>query len=70
MGSHVVYWKQLCVRYICLGGGHMMKENSYNLMLCPLLTVSQVQMLLAQDIVLRIIIEYSPFKGFYPLETR
>jgi hypothetical protein len=30
VGSHVVYWKQLCVRYICLGGGHMMKENSYN----------------------------------------
>jgi len=30
VGSHVVYWKQLCVRYICLDGGHMMKENSYN----------------------------------------
>ncbi len=30
MASHVVYWKELCVRYICLGGGHMMKENSYN----------------------------------------
>ncbi len=30
MGSHVLYWKQLCVRYICSGGGHMMKENSYN----------------------------------------
>ncbi len=28
--SHVVYWKQLCVRYICLSGGDMMKENSYN----------------------------------------
>jgi len=21
---------ELCVRYTCLGGGHMMKENSYN----------------------------------------
>jgi hypothetical protein len=30
VGSHVVYWKQLYVRDICLGGGHMMKENSYN----------------------------------------
>jgi hypothetical protein len=30
VGSHVVYWKELCVRYTCLGGGHMMKENSYN----------------------------------------
>jgi hypothetical protein len=29
VGSHVVYWQQLCVRYICLGGGDMMKENSY-----------------------------------------
>ncbi len=27
VGSHVVYWKQLGVRYICLGGGNMMKEN-------------------------------------------
>jgi hypothetical protein len=30
VGCQVVYGKHLCVRSICLGGGDMMKENSYN----------------------------------------
>jgi len=46
-------------------------------MLCPLLAVVHKVMKFylalpykGRDIVLRIIIGYSPFEGFYPLETR